>query len=32
LSTVEILSPGQMQRYAELRGYGEKPMRHHHAH
>ena len=32
LSTVEILSPGQMQRYAELRGYGDKPMHHHHAH
>ena len=32
LSTVGILSPGQMQRYAELRGYGDKPMRHHHAH
>ena len=32
LSTVAILSPGQMQRYAELRGYGggEKPMKHHH--
>src|SRR5882757_4038701 len=32
LSTVDILSPAQMQRYAELRGYGEKAMRHHHAH
>jgi hypothetical protein len=30
LSTVPILTPGQMQRYAELRGYGEKPMHHHH--
>jgi hypothetical protein len=30
LSTVAILTPGQMQRYAELRGYGEKPMHHHH--
>jgi LTXXQ motif family protein len=29
LSTVAILTPGQMQRYAELRGYGEKPMHHH---
>jgi hypothetical protein len=30
LSTVTILTPAQMQRYAELRGYAEKPMRHHH--
>lgn len=30
LSTVAVLSPGQMQRYAELRGYGSKPMKHHH--
>jgi Spy/CpxP family protein refolding chaperone len=30
LSTVAILTPGQMQRYAELRGYGDKPMQHHH--
>jgi Spy/CpxP family protein refolding chaperone len=30
LSTVAILTPGQMKRYAELRGYGEKPMHHHH--
>jgi hypothetical protein len=30
LSTVAILTPGQMQRYAELRGYGGKPMHHHH--
>ena len=30
LSTVAILTPGQFQRYAELRGYGEKPMHHHH--
>ena len=30
LSTVDILSPGQMQRYAELRGYGDKTTRHHH--
>ena len=31
LSTVAVLSPGQMQRYADLRGYGgEKPMKHHH--
>jgi Spy/CpxP family protein refolding chaperone len=30
LSTVAILSPGQMQRYAELRGYGDKSMHHHH--
>jgi Spy/CpxP family protein refolding chaperone len=30
LSTVAILTPSQMQRYAELRGYGQKPMHHHH--
>jgi Spy/CpxP family protein refolding chaperone len=30
LSTVDILSPGQMQRYAELRGYGDKTAHHHH--
>jgi Spy/CpxP family protein refolding chaperone len=32
LSTVAVLSPGQMQRYAELRGYGGQtaPMEHHH--
>jgi hypothetical protein len=32
LSTVALLSPGQMQRYAELRGYGGQapPMEHHH--
>jgi hypothetical protein len=31
LSTVEILMPDQMQRYAELRGYGgNRPMMHHH--
>ena len=30
LSTVAILTPRQMQRYAELCGYGEKPMHHHH--
>ena len=32
LSTVALLSPGQMQRYAELRGYGSQaaPMQHHH--
>jgi len=30
LSTVAILTPRQMQRYAELRGYGEKPIHHHH--
>lgn len=30
LSTVAVLSPGQMQRYAELRGYGDHPMQHHH--
>jgi Spy/CpxP family protein refolding chaperone len=31
LSTVSVLSPHQMHRYAELRGYGgDKPMKHHH--
>jgi Spy/CpxP family protein refolding chaperone len=30
LSTVAVLNPGQMQRYAELRGYGSKTMKHHH--
>jgi hypothetical protein len=30
LSTVAILSPVQMQHYAELRGYGDQPMQHHH--
>src|SRR5229473_3197521 len=31
LSTAALLSPDQMQRYAQLRGYGgDQPMRHHH--
>jgi hypothetical protein len=30
LSTVALLSRDQMQRYAELRGYGDQPMHHHH--
>jgi Spy/CpxP family protein refolding chaperone len=30
LSTAAILTPDQMGRYAELRGYGGKPMGHHH--
>jgi Spy/CpxP family protein refolding chaperone len=30
LSTVAVLSPRQMHRYAELRGYGDTPMKHHH--
>jgi hypothetical protein len=30
LSTVAVFSTDQMQRYAELRGYGGQPMRHHH--
>jgi hypothetical protein len=30
LSTVTVLSHGQRQRYAELRGYRDKPMRHRH--
>ena len=29
LSTVALLSPAQMQKYAELRGYGDHPMQHH---
>ena len=34
LSTIAVLSPAQMQRYAELRGYGGEapPMEHHHRH
>jgi Spy/CpxP family protein refolding chaperone len=30
LATVDVLSPGQMQRYAELRGYGGRAMHHRH--
>ena len=30
LSMVAVLSPHQMHRYAELRGYGDGPMKHHH--
>src|SRR6187431_2504520 len=30
LSTVSVLTSSQMQRYAELRGYGGKAMKHHH--
>lgn len=31
LSTVEVLSPHQIHRYAKLRGYGgDKPIKHHH--
>ena len=30
LSTVALLSSDQMQRYAELRGYGDQPLHHHH--
>jgi hypothetical protein len=30
LSTGAVLSPHQMHRYAELRGYGDKAMKHHH--
>jgi Spy/CpxP family protein refolding chaperone len=30
LSTAAVLSRGQMQRYAELRGYGDQSMHHHH--
>jgi hypothetical protein len=30
LSTVALLSPAQLQRYAELRGYAGAPMHHHH--
>ena len=32
LATVRILTPDQMQRYAGLRGYGDKPMDRHHFH
>lgn len=32
LSTAAILTPNQMQRYAELRGYGDKPMNRDHFH
>src|SRR5258708_217535 len=34
LSTAAVLSPGQIQRYAELRGYGGQagPIEHHHHH
>jgi Spy/CpxP family protein refolding chaperone len=32
LSTAALLTPGQMHRYAELRGYGDQPMMHHHQH
>jgi Spy/CpxP family protein refolding chaperone len=30
LSTAAMLTPGQMHRYAELRGYGDQPMMHRH--
>jgi hypothetical protein len=30
LSTAAVLTPGQMKRYAELRGYSHQPMRNHH--
>ena len=30
LSTAALLTPGQMRRYGELRGYGGKRMHHHH--
>ena len=30
LSMVAVLSPHQMHRYSELRGYGDRPMQHHH--
>jgi hypothetical protein len=30
LSTAAVLDHSQMQRYAELRGYGDEHMRHHH--
>lgn len=32
LSAAAILTPMQMHRYAELRGYGDQPMMHHHQH
>ena len=30
LSTAAVLTPAQMHRYAELRGYGDQPVVHHH--
>jgi hypothetical protein len=30
LSTVALLQPGQIERYRELRGYGDKPVQHQH--
>ncbi len=30
LSTAAVLTPAQMHRYAELRGYGDQPVMHHH--
>lgn len=30
LSTAVLLTPDQMKRYAELRGYGDQPIHHHH--
>jgi Spy/CpxP family protein refolding chaperone len=30
LSTAALLTPDQMKRYAELRGYGDQPIHHHH--
>jgi hypothetical protein len=32
LLTAAILTPPQMRRYAELRGYGDQQMMHHHQH
>ncbi len=32
LSTTAMLTPEQMHRYAELRGYSDQPMMHHHHH
>jgi Spy/CpxP family protein refolding chaperone len=32
LSTAAILTPEQIQRYADLRGYGDQPMMHRHQH
>jgi Spy/CpxP family protein refolding chaperone len=32
LSAAAILTPVQVRRYAELRGYGDQPMMHHHQH
>jgi phage-related minor tail protein len=32
LAAAAVLTPDQMRRYAELRGYGDQPVMHHHQH